>query len=84
MNPSLRTVVTMPDFTLKAVFQNGEVRVYAVSRLFEEIPEFTALPAIPGLFEQASVDPSGRAVVWNDELDLASEEIYLNGMAVSP
>ena len=58
--------------------------MYAVSRLFEEIPEFTALPAIPGLFEQASVDPSGRAVVWNDELDLASEEIYLNGMAVSP
>ena len=82
MNPTLHTVVTMPDFTLKAVFQNGEVRMYEVSRLFGEIPEFATLPAMPGLFEQASVDPSGRAVIWNDELDLASEEIYFNGMTV--
>jgi len=70
----------MPGFALKAVFQNGEGRVYAVSRLFGEIPEFKAFTAMPGLFEQASVDPTGCAVVWNDELDLASEEIYFNGV----
>ena len=79
MIPKLRTVKTMPGFALDAVFQNGEERVYAVSRLFDEIPEFKAFSSVPGLFEQASVDPTGHAVVWNDELDLASEEIYING-----
>ena len=73
----------MPGFALKAVFHDGEERVYAVSRLFAEIPEFKAFPSMPGLFEQAKIDPTGYAVVWNDELDLASEEIYTNGTKIT-
>ena len=79
MNAKLKTVSPLPGFALRAVFQNGEERIYAVSRLLDEIPAFKAFSTMPGLFEQAAVDPSGYAVVWNDELDLASEEIYRHG-----
>ena len=83
MNAKLKTVTPLHGLALRAVFHNGEERIYAVSRLLDEIPAFKAFSTMPGLFEQASVEPGGHAVVWNDELDLASEEIYENGRPVA-
>ena len=60
MHAKLKAVNPLPEFVLRAVFQNGEERMYAV---------------MPGLFEQVAIDPSGHAVVWNDKLDPASEKI---------
>ena len=79
MNAKLKTVNPLPGLALEAVFHDGEERVYTVSRLLEKIPAFKVFSTMPGLFEQAAIEPGGYAVVWNDELDLASEEIYLNG-----
>ena len=83
MNAKLKAVTPLPGLSLRAVFQDGEERIYAVSRLLDEIPAFRAFSIMPGLFEQVAIEPGGYAVVWNDELDLAGEEIYENGRPVA-
>ena len=37
----------------------------------------------PGLFEQVAVDVGGYGVSWNDEIDLACDELWENGVPVS-
>jgi hypothetical protein len=78
----LKSIESLPNYHLQAVFQNGEKRLYDVEPLFERWKPFRAFLLTPNLFDQAEVDTGGYGVVWNDELDLACEEIYQNGAAV--
>jgi len=75
----IRDIKPLPGLCLQAVFQNGELRIYDVAPLQERWPAFRSLTEIPGLFELVRVDAGGYGVVWNDEIDLAAEEIWNNG-----
>lgn len=44
---------------------------------------FNNLKTIKGLFQQVKVDAGGYGISWNDEIDLASEELRLNGISVA-
>jgi hypothetical protein len=70
---------TLPGLKLSAVFESGECRTYDVSSLISRWPSFRPLEDVPGLFEVARTDMGGLGVVWNDEIDLASDEIWENG-----
>ncbi len=72
----------LPDFILWAEFNNGKQTCHRVSELFDRIPAFQDLRNIPGLFEQVRIDPGGYGVSWNDNLDLAAEELFQNGQTV--
>lgn len=73
--------VEFKDHTVVAVtFQNGEVKEYAMSRLFKKYPRLKAL-------EDRMLFYSGRlmgayGIVWNDDLDIEVETIYENGKTV--
>lgn len=82
MFKKLTNVQAMSGLMLKASFEGGAVRVYDVSRLQNELPVFCALSTTPGLFESVHLGAGGYGVVWNDELDLAAEEIWQNGQPV--
>ncbi len=61
-------------------FQNGEVKRYDVTNLFEKYPQMKAL-------EDSKLFHSGRLVgqygiVWNDDLDLEVETVYEEGKLV--
>ncbi|MBQ7216900.1 MAG: DUF2442 domain-containing protein [Synergistaceae bacterium] len=75
----IKNVTPLKDMILLAEFQDGTVRHYDVKPLKEKIPVFGMLDYVHGLFEQVRVDAGGYGIVWNDELDLAAEEIYCNG-----
>ena len=75
----LKNITPMKDMILLAEFQDGTIRHYDVKPLKDKIPVFGMLDYVHGLFEQARVDTGGYGVIWNDELDLAAEEIYCNG-----
>jgi len=66
------------DHTLLLTFENGEKRLYDFKPELD-IPVFAPLKNI-GLFMQAK--KNSYAVIWNDELDMASEALYYNGMPV--
>lgn len=81
MVPKITRVEALPGLKIKARFEGGGVRLYSLLPLQKSLPIFKDLSEVPGLFERVQVDQSGYAVIWNDEIDLASEEIWFNGLS---
>ena len=81
----IQSVTPLPDFRLLAHFTDGTSKNYDVAPLFDEMPVFSPLRDVPGLFEQVSVDPGGYGISWNDDIDLDASELWENGTpAASP
>lgn len=75
----IQSVTPLPDFRLLAHFTDGTSKNYDVAPLFDEMPVFSPLRDVPGLFEQVSVDPGGYGISWNDDIDLDASELWENG-----
>ena len=75
----VKAVTPLHDLILLVEFQDGSVKRYDVKPLMQKIPVFRMLEYVIGLFEQVHVDSGGYAVVWNDEIDIDCNELYLNG-----
>ena len=70
----------LDNMILSVVFQNGIEKAYDVRNLYSIFPQFKDLEMIYGLFQQVIVDAGGYGVSWNDELDLAAETIWEDGV----
>ena len=68
-------------YILLATFEDGTVKTYDVSPLFNEIEIFNTLKEVPHLFEQVKVDVGGYGISWNDEIDLSCDELWDNGVS---
>ena len=75
----IKTITPLPDKILLAEFDDGTIKHYDIKPLKNKLPVFAMLDYVHKLFEQVRIDTGGLGVVWNDELDLASDEIYYNG-----
>jgi hypothetical protein len=73
------TVTPLPEYRLAVRFINGEEKEYDVKLLFDRWEAFQALTYIPGLFDQVKVDSGGYGISWNEQIDLACDELYENG-----
>jgi len=69
----------LSDYSLLVQFENEEKKQYNIKHLLNEQEAFKMLMYIPGLFEQVKVDAGGYGISWNDEIDLACDELYYNG-----
>lgn len=78
----VKSVTALPDYVLLVHFANGIAKQYAVAPLFDAIPDFRAFQTTPGFFEQVRVDAGGYGISWNDDLDLACNELWENGTQV--
>ena len=72
-------VKPLPDYRLHVYFVNGEKCIYDIKPLFDKWHSFNSLKQIDHLFEQVKVDNGGFGISWNDEIDLACDELYYNG-----
>lgn len=77
-----KTVTALPDYRLLVHFVNGVDKEYDMKPLFNQHPVFLELKETPGLFEQARADVGGYGIVWNEDIDIDTEEIYQNGKDV--
>lgn len=68
----------LPDYQLYVQFDDGKHVVYDVSEDMN-LPGYSVLKEVPGLFSQVQLDPSRTCVFWNDEVDLPSDIIYEYG-----
>ena len=66
------------DYSLKVTFNNGEIRRFDV-RPYLAYPAFEVLKA-SSLFAQARV--AHNTVVWNEEVDIAPESLYLESTPI--
>ena len=64
----IKDIMSLKKYVLLATFQDGTVKTYDVSSLFEEVEAFNALKDTPHLFEQVN------------EIDLSCDEIWDNGV----
>jgi hypothetical protein len=78
--PRIASVEALSGFQLRVAFVNGQTRLY----------DFTTKSGLPAtellrdeaLFKCARVDVGGYGIVWNDDLDIAESELWLNGQPV--
>ena len=73
-------VYALENMVIGVMFSNGEFKKYDLEPLCKKWPVFNTLKDIK-LFKKAKVDVGGYGIVWNDEIDIAMEEVYANGVA---
>lgn len=79
----VKSVKPLNDYKLNVVFLDGTEKIYNVAALFDKWDIFDSLKNINGLFEQVKVDVGGYGIYWNDEIDLACNELWQNGIAAN-
>ena len=79
----IKSITPLSDFILSVQFAEGVTKHYDMKPLFEKYSMFSPLKAHPELYYSASVDTGGYGVVWNDEIDIACDELFFNGKTVS-
>ena len=75
------SVYPLSNYRLLAIFESGEQKIYDVKPLFEWKEVFKTLKE-NDLFYEVDVDNGGYGVVWNDQIDLSSEEIWNRGVEI--
>ena len=76
----IERVKALPQFGLLIVFQNGVEKKYNIRQLYTIYPQFKELEHNEDLFSNVKVDVGGYGVYWNDELDIAADELWENGI----
>lgn len=84
MIPRINQLETLPNLQLRVRFDDGRVVLYDVGEDVRDIPSYTPLETVTGLFAQAQLDQSRTCVYWNDEIDLPSDAIYEFGRELAP
>lgn len=78
----IRSLSTTKDLHLIAQFDDGTIKSYDVEKLSKRNKVFKVFESKPELFAKAKVDAGGYGVVWNEALDLSSDEIWANGETI--
>lgn len=76
----IKSVTPLPNMILLVVFQNGIEKKYDIKNLYEIFPQLKELESNNKLYKKVGVDVGGYGISWNDDLDLAAEEIWNNGI----
>lgn len=79
----VKEVSVVEKYVLQVVFIDGVVKKYDVEPLFSEIEAFQTLKEVQGLFELVRVDAGGYGICWNDDIDLACDELWENGIEMA-
>jgi len=77
----IKSVKPLPDMILHVEFMSGNVKRYDVKPLMGKWEVFKDL-AQGGLFDLVRVDKGGYGIVWNEYIDLACNELWINGYTV--
>lgn len=64
---------------LKTTFQDGKVTVFDISSLFQKFPQLKELENNRDLFYSGKIAFNGLSIVWNDELDISTADLYEDG-----
>ncbi len=74
----IKSVKPLDNLVIEITFANGTKKEYDVKPLMQRWEVFKELQNIE-LFNKVKVDVGGYGIVWNENIDLSSEEICNNG-----
>ena len=75
---TIKSVTVLENLIIQAEFSNGINKKYDIKKLIKKYEHFKILENIE-LFNKVKVDTGGYGIVWNEDFDLSSEEIWNNG-----
>ena len=75
----VKSVNALPSYKLSIQFINGITKIYDVEPLIQKYNYFKPLKEEPLLFNSVMVDQGGYGIIWNDEIDISSNELWTNG-----
>lgn len=78
----LTNVSFKENFKIVAKFNDGKIVAYDLRKLFTRYPIFKELENNPSLFYNGKIAPGGCGIIFNDEIDISTEELYENGTFV--
>ena len=61
-------------------FIEGITKIYDVSNLIKKYESFKTLKDNQMLFNSVTVDKGGYGIIWNEEIDISSNELFNNGI----
>lgn len=79
MHYKIKSIVILPDYKIKALFDGGVAKIYDFNRLIQSHKAFEPLRD-KELFDQATLDCGGYGISWTDDLDIDASEIWNNGV----
>lgn len=74
----ISSIRALPDYVLSVAFDDGKKVLYDVKEDMN-LPGYSLLREVVGLFQQVKLDASRTCVFWNDEIDIPSDIIYEYG-----
>jgi len=77
----VKNVLVISNYKLKVNFSEGVTKIYDVEPLFNKHKQFKKLRNNDS-FYNVHVSPGGYGIIFNDELDLACDELYKNGKTI--
>lgn len=77
----VKNVLAISNYKLKVQFAEGITKIYDVEPLFNKHRIFKELKK-DNLFYDVHISPGGYGIIWNDDLDLACDELYINGKTI--
>lgn len=78
--PTIRHVEPQSGRTIRVTFENGIQKAYDCTPLLKSEP-FRPLQD-DAIFRCVHTDTHGYGIVWNDKIDIAESEIWINGRNV--
>ena len=78
----LSKVLFKPELIAVCEFYDGNVKQYDFKLLFATYPVFKRLKTESSLFNNGKIAPGGCGIIFDDELDIACEELYDNGVLI--
>ena len=75
----IKDIEALKDFLLRVRFCNGVIKIYDCKPFLEK-DVFKPLKN-ENFFNRVKIDSGGYGIIWNDEIDLAESELWINGVA---
>lgn len=78
----VKSVTPLADHVLSVQFSEGVTKRYDVKPLFDKYTLFLPLKENSELYSSVEVDVGGYGIIWNDDIDIACDELFYNGETV--
>jgi len=75
----VKEVNALPEHKISVRFAEGITKIYDVKLLFDKYNFFMPLKDSIELFNSVIVAQDGYGVIWNDNIDISCDELWVNG-----
>ena len=79
----IASIEPLPDYCLSVAFDDGKRVIYDVKDDIRQLPGYSLLEQVVGLFQQVQIAQSRTCVYWMENIDLPSHALYEYGKPVS-